>query len=357
MADAVKPGDSGDWLRAKNIDQTATEAGRIFDALAPNALTTVFSGSAATGLGVVFLNPGAAAGTDIAIVSPTTTVSSGAATWTAVLVRDPAGGGAGGVSTVTADQGASGTQAWPVAQSGPIAVSAITLPAVSVGTIQSVVASVSALPAVSVGTIAAVSVSAIPSVLASISAIPSVLVSASALPAISVSANVSQLVSVSAIPSVVASVSAIPSIVASVSALPAVSVSAIAAISVGTIVQPIAVQPRATGNPGTVSFSFATTTATSISTTLLASSNGTKIVIKAYGVWNGDTTIHDFQVLNGASNSVAIPAYIAAGAGGHNIGYPDPFPLAANVGLAVAVTGAIGTRGIAGYFEYTTVAT
>ena len=59
MSDPVKPGDYGDWLRAKNIEQPTNVGSIPFDALAPVALTTTFSGSAATALAVAIVAGGA----------------------------------------------------------------------------------------------------------------------------------------------------------------------------------------------------------------------------------------------------------------------------------------------------------
>lgn len=259
MGDPARPPDFGEWIRGRDINDQAESRG------SGARIAAVVSFASGTNTGWAFvvsdIGGGTGGGTDVSVVG----------------------------GNITAHQGNSGTQAWPVQF----------LAAQSVNAIQSGAWAVAA----------------------------------------NVTANVSQSVNVTNAVSIAAAQSI------------SVAITGTQAVSIPTSAQPIAVQPRVTGNPTTLSFSFGSTTATSISTTLAASSNGTRILIKAYGVFNGDTTIHDFALLNGASNSTIIPAFLAANAGGHNIAYADPLPCQSNVGLAVAVSGAIGTRGVVGYVE------
>jgi len=252
---------------------------------------------------------GAAGGTDVSLIGPTTTVSSGVETWTAILVRDPAGGGAGGVSTVTANQGLSGTQAWPVQFLVPQLVSA------------NVTANVPQVVSVTAATLPVISVSQTGAWVANVN----------------VTANVSQSVNVTNAVSIAAAQSI------------SVVLTGTQAVSIPTSAQPIAVQPRVTGLPSTVTFSMTQ----SGSSALVASTNGSRIIVKAYGVFNGDTTLHDFHIL--ASNTIVVPAFLAANAGGHNIGFPDPLPLVSNAAMNISVVGAVGTRAVVGYVEWAMV--
>jgi hypothetical protein len=195
---------------------------------------------------------------------------------------------------ITAHQGSSGDQYWPVQLSGtqtvsvsaiaPVSVSAI--PAVSVSAIPSVLASISAIPAISVSAIPSIlaSISAIPAI--SVSAIPSILASISAIPAISVSANPSQLVSVSAIPSIAVSAITLPGVTitggtmtvnAATVASHAVSVNNSIAVSAITL-------PGVTVTGGTMTVNAATVASHAVSVNNVVSASQT-------GAWSAEVAL------------------------------------------------------------------
>lgn len=309
MPDGIRPSYqmAGQWLLAKDVNDAT-------NVLAVNCTTFVTGGTTVTALLASVFGAGGAGGSDVNIVGPTT---SSAGFTRVVLVSDIAA--AAGISNVTAHQGSSGTEAWPVQF----------LAAQSVHAIQSGAWAVAAnITAGNVGISSAPAFSVIQSGVWAVNAVQS--------GAWAVAANITAgNVGISSAPAL------------SISTLPVVNVGTLPTVNVGTIGPIVAVQPRVTGNPSTVTFSL-TQSSTAV-VTLVASTNGSRIVIKAYGVFNGDSATHGFQVL--ASNTVVIPAFLAGNGGGHNIAFADPYPLVSNAGLNISLVGAVGANAVVGYFE------